>query len=448
MTREALAQKILFKVKKIKENSQLAALHTPEQRNQLLHSMALQIKQDKTAILAGNKIDLENSVQLIHQGRLTQAASERLKLTETKLDDIISGIEQVVALPDPLGQITLNRELDAGLDLYRVTCPIGVIAVIFESRPDVLPQIISLCIKSGNAAILKGGAEASHTIKQLFASIRKAIKSAGVEHDIFELLEDRDEVDALLRADNYVDLIIPRGGNELVGYVMNNTNIPVLGHAAGVCHIYIDEDADLSMALTICVDAKVQYPAACNAAEAFLVHRAVAARFLPTLMEALNKQQVEVRFHKNVLEQFDVSVFSNAREAVDADWGTEYSDLVVAIKIVDSLDEATQHINRFGSHHTDAIVTEDNQAADRFFQIVDSASVFHNASTRFADGFRYGFGAEVGISNGKLHPRGPVGLEGMVTYKYRLAGKGHVVADYAGHNARKFTHRDGINKGK
>jgi glutamate-5-semialdehyde dehydrogenase len=439
---EAGTSRIRNKAAKVKESSYLIASISHEKRNVLLRAMAAQIKQDQSAIMHANKIDLESAAKLVQQGYLTEAAVKRLVLTESRLDDITNGIEQVATLPDPLGAVTLARELDPGLNLYKVTCSIGVIAVIFESRPDVLPQVLSLCLKSGNAAILKGGKEAVHTLKQLFESILKALKSGGLKQDIFELLEDRDEVNALLQADRYVDLIIPRGSNELVKYIISNTAIPVLGHAAGVCHIYIDADANLDMALTICLDAKVQYPAACNAVETFLVHGNIASKFLPVLIWALAEQKVEVRCHQNIMTRLDISAFPNVVQATESDWGTEYSNLTVAVKIVDSMEEAILHINRFSSNHTDAIITDNSHAAAKFFQTVDSASVFHNASTRFADGYRYGFGAEVGISNGKLHPRGPVGLEGLITYKYRLMGNGHIVENYTGPSARGFTHRD------
>jgi glutamate-5-semialdehyde dehydrogenase len=362
----------------------------------------------------------------------------RLKLDEAKVRDLVAGVEQVAALEDPLGRVTLATELDEGLELCRVTCPIGVVGVVFESRPDALVQIASLAIKSGNAVLLKGGREAEHSNRALFEIFASAAASEGVPADALALLGGREDVAALLGAHEWVDLIVPRGSNALVRYVQSNTLIPVLGHAEGICHVYVDRAADLERALAIVQDAKLQYPAACNAVETLLVDERVAAEFLPKVVERLSAHGVEVRCDDRSADEFGVR---GAARATDEDWNTEYCDLVLSVRVVRSLDEAIEHINAHGSGHTDAIVTEDDRAWERFFAEVDSAGVFRNASTRFADGFRYGFGAEVGISTGKLHPRGPVGLEGLVTYKYRLVGRGHVVAHYAGPNPRPFTHR-------
>ena len=344
----------------------------------------------------------------------------------------------MAALPDPLHHVTLATALDDGLTLERVTCPIGVIGVVFESRPDALPQIASLCLKSGNAVVLKGGREAEHSNRILASVIRDAAADAGIPADWLALLETREDVAALLQADDAVDLIVPRGSSALVRHIQANTRIPVLGHAAGICHVYVDEAADLEKALAVVVDSKVQYPAACNAAETLLVHRAVAGAFLRPLATALESRGVEIRCDRSTRDLLRGAVTS---EATAADWDTEHGDLVLAVRTVDSLDDAIRHINRHGSRHTETIVTEDRATFDRFFAAVDSAGVFLNASTRFADGFRYGFGAELGISTSKLHPRGPVGLEGLVTYKYRVMGDGHVVATYVGPNAKPFHHR-------
>jgi glutamate-5-semialdehyde dehydrogenase len=311
--------------------------------------------------------------------------------------------------------------------------------VIFESRPDALPQIASLCIKSGNAAILKGGSEAQKTNFKLFQLISDSIEAAGLPTHTVTLLESRKDVEELLKAEHLIDLIIPRGSNELVKHVQDHTRIPVLGHAEGVCHVYIDKAADRKKALSVTLDAKVQYPAACNAVETLLLHTDIAEKLLPEIVEALIQNKVEVRGDKrcrDILGREDVS------DAKNEDWDKEYCDLILSIKMVDSAEEAIDHINQYGSGHTDSIVTEDNKAADQFCQGVNSAGVYVNASTRFADGFRYGFGAEVGISTGKLHPRGPVGVEGLVTYKYKLVGQGHVVGDYVGEKAKKFTHKE------
>jgi glutamate-5-semialdehyde dehydrogenase len=299
-------------------------------------------------------------------------------------------------------------------------------------------QISALCVKSGNAVLLKGGSEASHSNRVLFGIIRDAAARSGLPSEAMGLLEDREDVKALLGAERYVDLIIPRGSNELVRFVQENTLIPVLGHAEGICHIYIDKDADFRKALEVTIDAKVQYPAVCNALETLLVHRAIARQFMPMLIARLKQLNVEVRCEQGSIAEFGLAGVTVAEES---DWRTEYGDLILSMKVVDSIGEAIEHINRYGSHHTEAIITEDPATYDAFFAEVDSAGVFLNASTRFADGFRYGFGAEVGISTGKMHPRGPVGLDGLVTYKYKLVGSGQTVAEYTGPNGKKLTHR-------
>jgi glutamate-5-semialdehyde dehydrogenase len=416
------------------------------QRTAALHAMADEIEQNSDAILKANEKDIELAQGLLDSGSINQAAMKRLFLNKEKLSEITNGIRQVAALPDPVGQTLLARELDQGLNLQQITCPIGVIAVIFESRPDALPQIISLCVKSANAAILKGGKEAEHTNACIFNCIQKALKHAGLDPAAYALSHQREHVQELLKADRLIDLIIPRGSNELVSYIMDNTRIPVLGHAAGICHVFVDAAADQKKAVAICLDAKTNYPAACNAVETILVHKEIARQFLPQLLDSLSAAQVECRCDKNLAPFLDLSPFNKAKQASAEDFGVEFSDLIVAVKVVDTLDQAIAHINEYGSNHTDAIVTENQEAAEKFFAEVNSAGVFHNASTRFADGFRYGFGAEVGISNGKMHPRGPVGLEGLVTYKYRVVGQGHVAKNYTGKDARKFTHKDLLDK--
>ena len=310
--------------------------------------------------------------------------------------------------------------------------------MVFESRPDALVQIATLCLKSGNAALLKGGSEALQTNRALAEVMLEATRGLpGIPEGWMHLLEAREEVRAILDLHHLVDLIIPRGSNELVQHIMANTKIPVMGHADGICHVVVDAAADLEMAHRICLDAKTQYPSVCNAAETFLVHREIARAFLPEMVRLLVAAGVEVRGDEATRQLSGEGVAL----ATEADWGTEYLDLVVSVKVVEDLKEAIDHINRYSSHHTDAIVTEDRQAASQFLQAVDSASVLHNASTRFADGFRYGLGAEVGISTNRIHSRGPVGLEGLVIYKYVVEGKGQVVGEYLGKNARTFTHR-------
>jgi len=340
----------------------------------------------------------------------------------------------VAALPDPIGRRQLHTELDAGLVLERVTVPLGVVGVIFEARPDAVMQIASLAIRSGNGAILKGGREASRSCAAILEALQAGLAASAVAPLALELLTSREESLALLKLDGLVDLIIPRGSNALVRFIQENTRIPVLGHADGICHLYVDEAADLDQALRVAMDAKTQYPAACNAIETLLVHRAVAASFLPAAAAAFAAAGVELR------GDAAAQAHGVPHPASDDDWRTEYADLILAVKVVDGLEEALEHIRRHGSRHTDAICTTDAEAAERFLASVDSAGVFLNCSTRFADGFRYGFGAEVGISTQTLPPRGPVGLEGLVTYRYRLRGEGHIAADYAS-GACAFSHR-------
>jgi glutamate-5-semialdehyde dehydrogenase len=415
----------------------LARLST-EEKNHALLAIAREIGEQTERILAANKKDLDAAAAMVAASEMSEAAYRRLKLDEAKVREIVSGIEQVAGLEDPVGKITLATELDDGLCLYRVNCPIGVIGVVFESRPDALTQIAGLAIKSSNAVLLKGGREAEHSNRALFDAVQSAASRSGIPTGALALLESREEVNALLKAEGFVDLIIPRGSNALVRYVQENTNIPVLGHAEGICHIYVDEAADLEKAASIVLDGKLQYPSACNSVETVLVHSKVAEGFLPRITRELQRGGVDVRLDEKAISRFEIGAVKTATEE---DWKTEYCDLILSIKVVETIDEAIEHINIYGSHHTDAIVTEDTTAFDRFFAEVDSAGVYLNASTRFADGYRYGFGAEVGISTSKLHPRGPVGLEGLVTYKYKLTGAGHTVSMYAGPDARRFTHK-------
>lgn len=360
---------------------------------------------------------------------------KRLKFDEHKLQDVTAGIAELINLPDPLSKVQLARELDEGLELYRVTCPIGVIGIIFEARPDALVQISSLCLKSGNCAILKGGKETARTNKVLFDIIYQAAVQAGAPQGCMLQAELHNEIDELLSCHETVDLLIPRGSNQFVQYIMNNTKIPVMGHADGVCHIYVDESFEEQKAVPIIVDAKIQYTAACNAVETLLVNRKIAQEFLPVISKALEENHVKIRGTAEVSEIIPCEIMEE--EAFD----TEYLDLVISVKLVDNVEEAVEHINRFGSHHTDCIITENEETALTFMQLVDSAGVYRNCSTRFADGFRYGFGAEVGISTGKIHARGPVGLEGLVTYKYKLFGSGQTVGEYAG-GTKQFHFKD------
>jgi glutamate-5-semialdehyde dehydrogenase len=417
--------------------SQLALLNA-EQRNAALLTIAQKLQDSSEKIREANDQDLKTAEQLMANGQISKSIVSRLKLDAAKLASLIEGIKHLASLPDPIGTTNWGMELDDGLTLHRINCPIGVIGVIFEARPDALPQIASLCVKTANAVILKGGSEAQTTNRFLFELIKEALIESGMPADAIALLESREAVDELLEADGFVDLIIPRGSKQLVRRIQSNTRIPVLGHADGICHVYIDKAADEEKALKVVEDSKVQYPAACNSAETILIHSDVAPTILPKLVERLLKHKVDIR----VDERCDAYVTGlKTARATDLDWSTEYCDLIVSIRIIDSLEDAINHINKYGSQHTDAIVTEDKKTFDQFFASVSSAGIFLNASTRFADGYRYGFGAEVGISTSKLHPRGPVGLDGLVTYKYKLLGSGHVVKDYTGQDAKGFTHK-------
>jgi glutamate-5-semialdehyde dehydrogenase len=407
-------------------------------RNDALHAIADAIEANADAILDANADDVAAAETMLEAGEYTQAFVDRLKLSASKLGSIAEMVRSVAGQDDPLGRTLAARELDDDLELYRVSAPIGVLGAVFESRPDALVQIAALSLKSGNAVVLKGGSEARHSNRILHRIIVEAAADAGADipEGWAQLIEAREDVQTLLERDDAVDLLMPRGSSSFVSYVQDNTSIPVLGHTEGVCHVYVDSDADLAMAEDVAYDAKVQYPAVCNAVETLLVHESVAAEFLPDLADRYREAGVELRGDERTREVVDVGV------ATDDDWTTEYGDLILAIGVVDSVTDAIDHINRHGSKHTESIITEDDDAAARFMHGIDAASVFHNASTRFADGYRFGLGAEVGISTGKTHARGPVGLEGLTTYKYHLTGDGHLVATYAGDDPRPFTHAE------
>ena len=408
----------------------LASVKT-ETKNRAIDEIARALEGNREAVLAANRADLERS----EQENLASPLLKRLRFDEEKIAEACKGLESLKGLEDPAGRTLRAVELDKGLELYQVTCPIGVIGVIFESRPDALVQISSLCLKSGNGVLLKGGREAAETNRVLAGLISEATARVGIPEHWLGLLETRADVAEMLDMDEHIDLIVPRGSNAFVRHIMENTTIPVLGHADGLCHVYVDREADLDQALRVTVDSKCQYVAVCNAAETLLVNAEVAETFLPAVRMALEARGVEIRGCERTREVIDVG------PASEEDWRTEYLDLILSVKVVDSMAEAVDHINRFGSGHTDVIVTADRERGIRFMDSVDSADVFCNCSSRFSDGFRYGLGAEVGISTNKIHARGPVGLEGLVIYKWRLFGQGHVVADYTGALARPFTHR-------
>ena len=401
-------------------SKKLATLET-SLKNKALLAIAEALGNNSEAIFDANKKDLEQAKQSLENGEISLVLYNRLKLDENKMRDMIQGIVDIYELEDPIGKTLMQRSLDTGLILSKISCPIGVLGIIFEARPDVISQISALAIKSSNAVILKGGKESINTNKAIMDVIQGAVASIeGFPNNVLTQVFTRDDVNEMLKCDKYIDLIIPRGGNSLVKFIKENTSIPVLGHADGVCHIYIDEFADFEKAKKILIDAKTQYPSACNAVETVLIHKDYDKK--EDLLDTLKNAGIELVFSPE-------------------SWHKEYSDTILSIKVVNSLEEAIEHINEFSSGHTDAIITEDRENANKFLSAVDSAGVYHNASTRFADGFRYGFGAEVGISTNKTHARGPVGLEGLTIYKYLLQGNGDIVKDYVDGN-KKFNHKD------
>jgi glutamate-5-semialdehyde dehydrogenase len=418
--------------------ARLLAMVPGERRNAVLQAAADALEENKSKILNANQRDCDTAIREVAEGRMSRALFERLRISEQGIAQMAAGVREVAALADPIGRQLAATELDDGLTLYKESCPIGVIGIIFEARPEIVPQIAALALKSGNAVILKGGTEAVHSNEALVSIWTKALESfPDIPADAINLLYTREDVSEMLSLDDEIDLIIPRGSREFVRYVAEHSSIPVLGHGEGICHVYIDRAADLGKATDIAFDAKVQYPAACNAMETLLVHEELAGRFLPQLIERFQSAGVEVRGCSRTINLGDTT---NVILATEDDWATEYSDLIISIKVVDSIAEAIEHIDRYGSGHTEAIVSEDREAATQFMERVDAAGVYHNVSTRFADGFRYGFGAELGISTSKLHARGPVGIEGLTTYKYKLFGDGQTVASYAA-GERTFKHR-------
>lgn len=392
-----------------------------ELKNQALLKIADMIEHHKEEIFEANKNDLNEAESLLENGEITKSTFNRLKLDENKMRDMIQGVRDIASLENPVGKKLFTRELDTDLTLTKVSCPIGVLGIIFEARPDVISQISSLAIKSSNAVILKGGKESKNTNKKIMEIINNALESVDeFPKNVVQQVFSRDDVAKMLKCDEYINLIIPRGGNNLVKFIKNNTKIPVLGHASGICHIFVDESADIEMASKVVTDAKTQYPSACNAVETLLIHKNFAKS--DELLASLQLSEIKL---------------ISEPEA----WDIEYGEKTLAYKFVNSLDEAIEHINTFGSGHTDCIITTNTVNAEKFMNKVDSSGVYMNASTRFADGFRYGFGAEVGISTNKIHARGPVGLEGLTIYKYKLTGNGNIVDDYA-KGIKNFNHKD------
>ena len=407
------------------KNAKLASIQaqklTNDIKNLALKTIAKDLELRKTEVFEANVLDMEEAQKLLLSGEITQAIYNRLKLDENKMRDMVQGLLDVSELPDPVNRKIFERELDDGLVLTKVSCPIGVLGIIFEARPDVISQISALAIKSSNAVILKGGRESSNTNKVILNIINSALdKIEEFPKNMLNQVFSRDDVKDMLEADKYIDLIIPRGGNSLVQFIKSNTKIPVLGHADGICHIFVDETADLEMAKKIIVDAKTQYPSACNSVETLLISQKYS--------------------HSDELLSFladsGIKLISNPEN-----WHKEYSDKILAYKYVETLEDAITHINEYGSGHTESIITSNRENAELFMDLVDSAGVYHNVSTRFADGFRYGFGAEVGISTNKTHARGPVGMDGLVIYKYKLRGSGDTVIEYV-KGDKHFTHKD------
>ncbi len=420
---------IITAAQNAKQISPAMAQLSGELKNAALREIAQALKANAQIIFDANSQDLAQA----QKDELTAPVIKRLTFNQSKLDEVLNGLESLIGLEEPVNKTQLARKLDDGLELYRVSCPIGVIGVIFESRPDALVQISSLCLKSGNCALLKGGSEAAQTNRALFDIINYAAVRAGIPQGALSLLETRQDVKDMLSLSEYIDLIIPRGSNQFVKYIMDNTSIPVMGHADGICHTYADKYADIDMAVKLIKDGKTQYVSVCNATETLLVHKDIAEKLLPLVKQELdNVILLGCEQTRRIIDVLPAS---------EQDWSTEYLDYKLSIKIVSSLNEAIDHINKYGSKHTDCIITQDKQRAALFMNAVDSANVFWNCSTRFSDGFRYGFGAEVGISTNKLHARGPVGLDGLLSYKYKLIGSGNIVADYAS-GKRSFKHAD------
>jgi glutamate-5-semialdehyde dehydrogenase len=425
-------------IRRARKAAHVLATLSGERRNEVLLATANAIEARAEEILAANEDDCAAARQAVERGELSRAMFARLRTTERGVAEMAAKVRDVARLPDPLHRRLSTMELDDDLVLHKETCPLGVVGVVFESRPDVVPQISSLALKSGNAVCLKGGAEAAATNSVLVSIWRDALSAfPDVPVDSVVLIHTREDVAQILNMHEDIDLIVPRGSDQFVRYVMEHSRIPVLGHGEGICHVYVHSDADLRKAIDVSHDSKVQYPAVCNAMETLLVHREIAPAFLPKMIAEFRKAGVEVRGCARTQALADGE---EVIPATDEDWKKEYSDLIVSIKVVDGVNEAIEHINRYGSRHTESIVTESHDVASRFMEFVDAANVFQNASTRFSDGFRYGLGAEVGISTGKLHARGPVGLEGLTIYKYKLFGKGQTVASYS-KGERSFKHR-------
>ena len=417
----------VIEIAKLAKEASISALQLSTKiKNDALYKIADALNLGKDEIISANNLDLDNANLLLEKGEITQSAYNRLKLDENKLRDMIQGVRDIATLEDPVNKIIWEKDIAQGINLKKVSCPIGVIGVIFEARPDVISQISALAIKSSNAMILKGGSEAEQTNTAIFKIITSALSEINeFPKNMINLIFSREDVKIMLEADKYIDLIIPRGSNSLVSFIKSNTKIPVLGHADGICHIYVDEFADIDKAIPVIIDAKCQYPSACNSVETVLVHKNIKEKFLPSLIKSLKENSVVINSDEEIKQEY-----SNDINAIVSDWHKEYGEKILSLKIVDNINDAISHINKFGSGHTDCILTENDLNSEKFMMFVDSSGVYKNISTRFADGFRYGFGAEVGISTNKTHARGPVGLEGLTIYKYKLFGNGDIVNDF------------------
>ena len=418
MDKQQIDHMVSDKAKAAKSGMRILSLVSSEVRNNALQAMASAIRDNRGAILAANKIDMKNGLA----DCLADPLMKRLELDDKKIEIMADNLVQVAALPEPIGQIDSMWERPNGLRIGTVRVPIGVIGVIYESRPNVTVEVAALCIKSGNGVLLRGGSEAISSNTVIAGILQKSAKDFGLDQAIqFVNITDRQAVQSMIAKHELIDLIVPRGSNEFIRYIMKNSEIPVVGHADGVCHVFIDQNADLEMATEIAINSKTQYVAACNAMETLLVHQKVAQTFLPRIQVRLAQEGVELRGCKT-----SQSICPDMLAANSEDWSTEYLDKILSIRIVDDFDQAVDHINKYGSHHSDAIITKDYATAQKFLKVVDSAAVYVNSSTRFTDGYEFGLGAEVGISTQKLHCRGPMGLEGLTSYKYVIYGDGQI----------------------
>ncbi|QRG40154.1 glutamate-5-semialdehyde dehydrogenase [Candidozyma auris] len=413
-----------------------------EQRSSALHQIHDALKAAKSEILKANEQDMAAA----EENQLAASLIKRLDLAKNdKYETMLQGILDVAALPDPVGKVTMAKKIDEGLELHRVTAPLGVLLIIFESRPEVIANISALAIKSGNCAILKGGKESYQTFKAISDVVNRTLEKTPVPPHAIQLIQSREEVGDLLAQDKYIDLVIPRGSNALVRNIKENTKIPVLGHADGICSIYLDKDADLTMAARIAVDSKTNYPAGCNAVEQLLVHQDIVAdkENLNKVLGALAAAEVTLHVVPEIKAQIENIDSQFIKDAAPDAFDTEFLSFDIAVKPVSDVNDAIAHINEHSSKHTDCVITEKKEVAETFLKGVDSAGVYWNCSTRFADGFRYGFGTEVGISTNKIHARGPVGLEGLMSYQYQLRGHGHIASEYVGAGGTKtFVHKD------